>query len=259
MMDFEQFTNGEDPGSCGDELKNRISELCDGLRLRDGQNNCEINEEVIELLGSIVEARNLESGLHIKRVKGYTGILANTMKERYPEYGLTDRSIKLIMAASPLHDIGKIMISDAVLLKPGRLSPEEFEYMKTHTTGGCELLKYAGNLWTEDCRRVCMEITRHHHERWDGSGYPDGLAGDDIPISAQLVSVADAYDALVTERTYKKSCTPDAAYQMIIRGECGKFNPKLIDCFTAARPAMEEYTAKTVLLSVQDSQHSPSY
>lgn len=197
------------------------------------------NENIIDILGTVVEGRNLESGEHIKRVKGYTRIMAEKMMEMYPEYGLTPEKIDIIVSASSLHDIGKIAIPDHILLKPGKLTDEEFEYMKSHTTKGCEILDDIDGVWDEEYGKASYEICRHHHERFDGRGYPDKLKGEDIPISAQLVSVADVYDALVNERCYKDAYSKDKAFQMIVNGECGTFNPKLLECFRNVREDFE--------------------
>lgn len=204
----------------------------------------ETNEKIVDVLGTVVEYRNLESGEHIKRVKEFTNILAEKAAEKYPEYGLTPEKITVIVAASPLHDIGKIAIKDSVLLKPGRLTDEEFEYMKTHTTKGCEILTQIAGTWSEKYEKISYEICRHHHERYDGKGYPDGLAGEDIPISAQLVSIADVYDALVSDRVYKKAIEKGKAYQMILDGECGTFSPRLIECFKESRQEFEELVCR---------------
>lgn len=195
---------------------------------------------VIDILGTVVEYRNLESGQHIERVKGYTKILAGRLQKDYPEYGLTDEQVEVIVSASALHDIGKIAIPDSILLKPGKLTPEEFEYMKAHTTKGADILKSIRNVWDEEYGRVSCEICRHHHERYDGRGYPDGLKGEEIPLPAQIVSIADVYDALVNERVYKSAFTKEKAFQMIVTGECGVFSPKLLDCFWNARREFEK-------------------
>lgn len=196
-------------------------------------------ENVIDILGTVVEYRNLESGEHIKRVKGYTRILAEEMMNKYPEYGLTQEKVDLIVSASSLHDIGKIVIPDSILLKPARLTSEEFEQMKSHTTRGCDILGNIKNTWDEEYGDLSYEICRHHHERYDGKGYPDGLKGDEIPISAQIVSVADVYDALVNDRVYKKAFPKDVAFNMIMAGECGVFSPKLLACFESKRSEFE--------------------
>lgn len=198
------------------------------------------NERIIDIFGTVVEYRNLENGEHIKRVKGFTEILARELMKEYPEYGLTEETIQMITLASSLHDIGKIAIPDNILLKPGKLTDREFEYMKSHTTRGSELLDSFKNIWNTQYQKVSYEICRHHHERYDGKGYPDGLAGEEIPISAQIVSVADVYDALVSERVYKKAYSKEEAFHMIINGECGVFSPKLLECLRNVRKQYEE-------------------
>ena len=203
------------------------------------------NQDIIEILGTVVEYRNMESGEHVKRVGEYTRILAETFMVEYPEYGLTQDKIDVIVSASALHDIGKITIPDSILLKPGRLTKDEFEYMKSHTTRGCELLESMKNVLDPKYEKVSSEICRHHHERFDGKGYPDGLKGDAIPLSAQLVSVADVYDALVNERCYKDAFSPEEAFRMIVNGECGVFSPRLMEVFRKVRAQFEKIaTAK---------------
>lgn len=197
------------------------------------------NEQITDILAEVVESRNLESGEHVKRVKTYTKILANELMKRYPEYGLTEEEVRIIESASAVHDIGKIAIPDNILLKPGKLTDEEFACMKSHTVRGCEVLDHIEGVWDDRYKRYAYTICRHHHERFDGRGYPDQLVGDDIPIEAQIVSVADVYDALISERCYKKAFTKEQAFNMITNGECGTFSPKLMDCFRNARGTME--------------------
>lgn len=199
------------------------------------------NQEIIDMLGNIVEYRNLESGEHIQRVKGYTKILAKKFSMQYPEYNLDKDTVATIVDISALHDIGKIAIPDSVLLKPGKLTKDEFEYMKTHTIRGCEILDKMGKDWEPKFKKISMEIVRYHHERYDGKGYPDGLKGEDIPVSAQIVSLADVYDALVSERCYKSAYSKDQAFNMIVDGECGVFSPKLIEVFREVRNDFENF------------------
>jgi len=196
---------------------------------------------IINVLGDVIESRNLESGTHVKNVRTYTKILGMQVMKEFPEYNLTADRVEMIAKASVLHDIGKISISDTVLLKPGRLTKEEFEIMKTHTTKGCEILTKLVDVWSADYQKVSYEIARYHHERFDGKGYPDALAGDAIPISAQLVSLADVYDALVSTRVYKAAYPREEAFRMIMNGECGQFNPKLLRAFISARELFEAY------------------
>lgn len=200
----------------------------------------ESNEKIIDILGTVVEYRNLESGQHIKRVKGFTKLLAQRLMADYPEYALDRNRVEIIVAASSLHDIGKIAIPDNILLKPGRLTVEEFECIKSHTTRGCDIIDSIEGIWEDDYRKVSYDICRHHHERFDGKGYPDGLKGDDIPISAQIVSVADVYDALVCERVYKDAIPKDEAFHMILNGACGIFSPKLMECLKNVREEFEK-------------------
>ena len=199
-----------------------------------------INIRTIDLLGNVVEHRDMESGEHIRRVRGFTKILAKRLMKDYPEYGLTPEKIRNIAFASALHDVGKVAIPDDILLKPGRLTKEEFEYMKKHTTKGCDILDNIRDVWEEDYAQISYEICRYHHERYDGKGYPEGLSGDEIPISAQIVSIADVYDALVSPRVYKKPYSPEEAFHMIINGECGSFSPKLLECLKKVKNKFED-------------------
>ena len=205
----------------------------------------EQNRDVTELLGNVVEARNRESGTHVRRVKQFTMILADYLRRVHPELNLTEELVRTYGDASVMHDIGKIMISDTVLLKPGKLTPEEFEQMKLHTVYGCEVLENAKHLWDERYYGFCREVCRSHHEKWDGRGYPDGLKGDEIPLVAQIVSIADCYDALTTERPYKKPFPPDTAYEMIMGGQCGAMNPMLLEALTDCREAFAAFVAET--------------
>lgn len=186
---------------------------------------------LILLLAGIVETRDVESGTHVKRVQGYTSILANRLMEKYPSYKLDPETVRLIVSGSALHDVGKIGIKDAILLKPSRLSADEFKIMKEHTTIGANFIDSADNVWDKDYHDIIHDIVKYHHEKYDGNGYPEGLKGDEIPISAQIVSVADVFDALVNQRCYKEAYGKETAYDMIINGECGQFNPDLIECF----------------------------
>lgn len=202
------------------------------------------NKRLMDVLGMVVEYRDLESGEHVQRVRTYTELLAREAMKRYPDYGLTEEQVQKIAEASVLHDLGKIAIPDNVLLKPGRLTKEEFEQMKTHAAKGGEILLQIKDAWEDDFGDICYQICRHHHEKYDGRGYPDGLAGEDIPLSAQLVSIADVYDALVTDRVYKKAFSTEQAFEMITNGDCGTFSPKLMQCFRQVKPQFEEVVAK---------------
>lgn len=193
------------------------------------------NEFMIDALSSVVEFRSAETGEHTRRIKYFTRIMLKYLMKYFPKYGLTPSQMDKIARASALHDIGKISIPDSILLKPGRLTAEEFEIMKTHTTIGCDILEKTYRNHESEFYRYCYEICRYHHERWDGNGYPDHLAGDDIPISAQIVAVADVYDALVSPRVYKSEYANDIAFDMIMNGECGQFSPDIMECFGLAK------------------------
>ena len=208
------------------------------------------NEFLVNALSSVVEFRSLESGEHIQRVKYFTKLFLKYIRKIYPKYGITKESAELIINASALHDIGKIAISDNILLKPGKLTKEEFEEMKKHTTYGCEILE---RFKQEDNEfyRYCYDICRYHHERYDGGGYPDGLKGDEIPIWAQIVSIVDVYDALVSERVYKTPYEVTEAARMITEGECGVFSPEMLDCVELAKA--ELFDAAERKLSFADS------
>ena len=187
------------------------------------------NKLMISILSHIVEFRNGESGSHIRHVHTITRLLLETLVHQSTPYMLTDTDIDIISTASALHDIGKIAIPDAILNKPEQLTAEEFRVMKTHTEIGAEMLmELPAEQRESELVKVAIEICRWHHERYDGSGYPDGLKGEEIPIAAQVVALADVYDALTSERCYKKAYSHTKALHMIVNGECGVFNPTLI-------------------------------
>lgn len=198
------------------------------------------NENTLDVMGALAEGRSLKSLRHIKRVKAFTGILSERVRDMFPEYGVDNQMVMIIANASSLHDIGKIAIPESILFKPGRLTKEEFEVMQTHTLEGCNILENIDNAWDDLYKKTVYEICRSHHEKYNGKGYPDALVGDDIPIAAQIVSVADVYDALVCERVYAEAFTKEQAYHMIQAGECGEFNPKILDCLREARIGYEK-------------------
>ena len=189
---------------------------------------------LIDILSHIVEFRNTESGLHVLHMRQLTELLLSELVQKTDMYHLDAAKRDLIVTASALHDIGKIAIPEEILNKPGRLTKEEFEIMKTHTTIGSEMLDKIEGYGDEPLVRTAYAICRWHHERYDGRGYPDGLVGEQIPISAQIVALADVYDALVSERSYKKAFSHETAVQMILNGECGTFNPLVLDCLRSA-------------------------
>ena len=188
------------------------------------------NSMMINVLAHIVEFRNGESGMHVHHIKQLTSILLQNLIEKTDKYRLTENDILLISTASSLHDIGKISIDDKILNKPGRLTAEEFEVIKTHSIIGAEMLQDLHNTHNYPLFDKAYEICRWHHERYDGKGYPDGLKGEEIPISAQVTSLADVYDALTSNRCYKKAFSHEKAMEMILDGQCGAFNPVLLQC-----------------------------
>lgn len=188
------------------------------------------NRLMTGILSHIVEFRNAESGPHVQHIQTVSELLLRQLARKTDRYALTEDDIALISTASALHDIGKISIPDSILNKPGKLTAEEFEVVKTHAAVGASILQNLPMTQDEPLIQVAYQICRWHHERYDGHGYPDGLVGDQIPITAQVVSLADVYDALTGERCYKKAYPHETAVRMIQNGECGVFNPLLIEC-----------------------------
>lgn len=204
-----------------------VQMVSDQIRARE--NNTDM---LVGVLSHIVEFRNGESGAHVRHIRIITELLLHRLLEISSQYPITAEQQDNIPLASALHDIGKIGIDEKILNKPGKLTPEEFEVVKTHSMLGAEMLHQLEDFNEQPLLQTAYEITRWHHERWDGRGYPDGLKGDAIPISAQLVALADVYDALTSERCYKKAFSHEKAVQMILNGECGAFNPLLLQCLT---------------------------
>lgn len=192
------------------------------------------NSAIINILSHVVESRNFESGTHILHVRAITDILLRQLVAVTNRCPLSQADISMISTLSALHDIGKISIPAEILNKPGKFTREEFAIMKTHTTAGDELLQDMPVSHDDPLMRTAHEICRWHHERWDGRGYPDGLKGDEIPVSAQVV-------ALTSDRCYKKAFSHETAMQMILNGECGAFNPLLLECFSAVGATLHEH------------------
>ena len=196
-----------------------------------------VNSAMIETLAMAIEFRDGESGEHVLRIRDITALLLAAPEMRGT---LTDEQVSLIATASILHDVGKIAIPDAILQKPGKLTAEEFETMKLHTVRGSEMLALMPHAAeVESIYSYAQDICRHHHERWDGRGYPDGLVGDEISIAAQVVSLADVYDALTNARVYKPAFSHEVAMNMINEGQCGTFNPALLEAFNRVGPKLE--------------------
>ncbi len=239
------ITKPFDPAVVKSRLKNivelgRYRRRLESMVMEQSARAQESSAAVIDMLSSVIEYRSLESGQHIRRIRMFTKILLEDVAKNYPEYSLDERKIRLITDASSMHDIGKIAIPDSILNKPGKLTPEEYEVMKTHTTKGCEILSGLDRLQDPEYLKYAYNICRYHHERWDGRGYPDGLKENSIPICAQVVAIADCYDALTTDRVYKKAIPHFQAYSMILNNECGVFSPRLLECFKNVWDSFEQ-------------------
>ncbi len=224
-------------------IKKRISSIIELYRHRNDLENIvseqverinRLNQSMVVTLAALIESRDCESGEHVKRICHFTEILMKEVSRRFPQYHMKKNAIDKIVTASVLHDVGKIAIPDSILKKPGKLTAEEYDMMKLHTVKGCEILSQIPDIMDDEVYRYSYDICRYHHERWDGRGYPDKLSGDDIPIWAQVVSVADVYDALTSQRVYKPAFDHEKAVEMICNGECGIFNPKLLEAFHAS-------------------------
>ena len=215
-----------------------------------------VSNTMISILSHIVEFRNNESGLHVVHIRTITELLLRRLREKTDRYPLTEADISLISTASALHDIGKINIPEQILNKPGRLTKEEFEIIKTHSAVGEHMLRQIPFNQNEPLVKIAREICRWHHERWDGRGYPDGLKGDEIPISAQVVSLADVYDALTSERCYKAAFDHETALNMIVNGECGAFNPLLLECLMDGADQIKQAMQETEEEKQKDAEQS---
>jgi putative two-component system response regulator len=212
-----------------------VSMVVDQMYERQHETN-----SMVTILSHIVEFRNGESGPHVQNVRTITELLLLEYINRHPDCGINGADIIQIGMASSLHDIGKISIPEEILNKPGRLTADEFEIMKTHSTIGANMLRDLPDFKDEHLMHYAHDICRWHHERYDGSGYPDGIAGDEIPLWAQVVAVADVYDALTSDRVYKAAIPHERAVEMILNGECGAMNPCLLECFTAIESTLPD-------------------
>lgn len=212
-----------------DELKLRLES---GMRLL----KLESQEELIFSMAKLTEYRSEETGYHLERVSHYTRILARDLSREKPSLRLTTSLADEISRVSPLHDIGKVAIADHILHKPGKLSWEEFEIMKSHTTIGGKMLKEIYENTRSPYLWLGYEIAMFHHERWDGNGYPCGLVGENIPIASRIMAIADVYDALTSERSYKKALPHETAKKIIIEGRGVHFDPDVVDSFLRLEP-----------------------
>lgn len=223
------------------ERLSNVVELQQSEILEKARRIVELNQGMIEALAAAIEFRNGESGEHVRRIHDITGYM---LKNTEIGEGFGPDDVDNIALAAIMHDVGKIAIPDAILNKPGKLTAEEFEIMKTHTVQGERLLGTIPQLRESEAYFYACDIARHHHERWDGRGYPDGLKGDEIPVWSQIVSLADVYDALTSKRVYKNAFSPQRALEMIQNGECGVFNPRLLDSFMKAEPEIRKLYEK---------------
>ena len=209
---------------------------------RQNQALLTLNNEIIQFMANLVESRDSVTGTHIKMLEEYVRIIADKVRENCPEYKLTYDDVIMIAKASMLHDIGKIYISDNILHKKGKLSAEEFEEVKKHTEVGANLVESLPKEMDEAFRKCCKDVCLYHHERYDGNGYPKKLKGEEIPISAQIVGIADSFDALISERPYKEPYSYDRALSMIKSGECGVFSDKILNAFEESIDELRDAT-----------------
>jgi putative two-component system response regulator len=202
-----------------------------------------IQDVTILAMASLAETRDSDTGNHIRRTQFYVKALAEKLRD-HPRFAarLSDHVIDMLFKSAPLHDIGKVGIPDRILLKPGRFAPEEFEIMKTHTTLGREAIEHAEQQLGMDVEflQTAKEIAYGHQEKWDGSGYPQGIAGEAIPLSARLMAVADVYDALISRRVYKDGMPHEKAVQIMLEGRGSHFDPDMIDAFVVIQEQFRE-------------------
>lgn len=203
--------------------------------LKEMTHLAEYNGAILDSMAGLVEFRNIESGHHIRNVRELTRILFNDIVRRSAQYDIPPYQVRLYVQASAMHDIGKITIPDSILNKAGPYTPEEYERMKQHTVQGARIVDRLEMPGQDELKAIVRDVVLHHHERWDGRGYPDGLVGDEIALGVQIVSMADVFDALVSERCYKQSFPVDEALKMIINGESGTFNPVLLESLKACK------------------------
>lgn len=205
----------------------------------------EDTKRIVEYLGSVIEHRDLAAEDHCYHVRRFTEIILKRVMQYFSEYHLTKEDWEYISFAATMHDIGKIEISDKILLKPSRLTEDEFQIIKNHTLKGKKIFDSMLKMTDADSDdyklfSYCAEVCMYHHERYDGGGYPEGLKGEEIPISAQVVGIADAYDTMLGERIDKTAYTKEQAFEMIVAGDCGMFSPKLLELFQMLRQELEE-------------------
>jgi diguanylate cyclase (GGDEF)-like protein len=213
------------------------------------------NEGLMDILYAVIEQRNMGTATHVGHIRSLAKLLLNEIASTYLEYGLTEEMIDAMANACVLHDIGKILIPETILTKKDGLTEEEYELVKTHSLRGMEFLSYFGNTEEKQFLKYAMEVSQYHHERWDGKGYPEGLAGDEIPLCAQVAGLMDCYDALITSRPYKPAVSHKEAVRMILSGECGMFSEKILHCFKKVEHQLQDYIQSSDPIFSLDSQN----
>ena len=230
-------SHGVVPQAAVDELKEHNQRLQAEIEARQREIH-DTQHFSMDALAELAKLRDNETGNHIRRTQAYVRTLATWLRQNTPlQTALDEAAVSLITQSAPLHDIGKVAIPDSILLKPGKLTPEEWEIMKTHSARGAEALELVEQRHPESVGHLvyAKQIARHHHEKWDGSGYPDGLAGEAIPLSARLMALADVFDALLSKRVYKASWSTDEVFQYILDARGSHFDPLVVDACLACR------------------------
>lgn len=241
-------SHGVVPQAAVEELKEHNQRLQAEIEARQREIH-DTQHFSMDALAELAKLRDNETGNHIRRTQNYVRILANWLRDHtHHQRELDDAAISLMTKSAPLHDIGKVAIPDSILLKPGKLTSEEWEIMKTHSARGAEALELVEHRHPESVRHLvyAKQIARHHHEKWDGSGYPDGLAGEAIPLSARLMALADVFDALLSKRVYKESWSTEEVFQYVLDASGSHFDPLVVDACMACREDFLEIAAQYV-------------
>lgn len=199
------------------------------------------NDSLYHILYDIITNHSVESLKHIQYVQGYTRILAEQYASLYPDSGMTEDKIEMIVKAAGIHDIGKMTIPDSITGRPGRLSQHEMEILKEHTIKGSEIVQVMSEVEEGNDNRIRYNVCRYHHEKYDGTGYPEGMKKDEIPVEAQIVGLADMYDVLVNLTVHKRAFTPKEAFYKLIKGECGELSPQMKECLETSKTRMETF------------------
>ena len=246
IKELEEKASSGDSGPV-EKISDKSGETADNSSLDKNKVRQEVladvEHEFANMVGTVAEFRGFSKN-HIRRVSEITKIICETLINYFPESNLNKEDAKCITDAACYHDVGKLLIPDDIIMKPLKLTEAEFDVVKSHTTKGCEILDNIKEFQTEKMYHYSYEICRYHHERYDGSGYPEKLKGENIPLAAQIVSIADAFDALMTNTTYRKAIEFEKAYSMVMEGECGMFSPRITQCFKLSKDKIEEISKK---------------